>query len=153
MVGGGAPGLVSARLVSTPAGGGGTESPNMLFRRNFPRSTGDVRSGYEVVDKQRPLRQQSAALASIGQRHAPEPASVDAGNAVVARELLVDEGVVGVQKLEHAPIVAKRAADEELGFTLEGIHQREVVVRIPLGIDDHFGDAAQVQPLRGEIID
>src|SRR5262252_9220050 len=42
-----APGL-SVRFVSTPGGGGGTGRPKMLFSSHFPRSTGDVRSGYDV---------------------------------------------------------------------------------------------------------
>ena len=45
IVAGGASGLVSARFVSTPGGGGGAGRPRMLFNRNLPRKTGDVRSG------------------------------------------------------------------------------------------------------------
>src|SRR5262249_61167464 len=48
-----APGL-SLRLVSTPGGGGGTGRPKMLFSSHLPRSTGDVRSGYEVVASSAP---------------------------------------------------------------------------------------------------
>src|SRR5262249_39618100 len=48
-----APGL-SVRFVSTPAGGGGTGRPKILLSRNFPRRTGDVRSGYDVVANSAP---------------------------------------------------------------------------------------------------
>ena len=71
----------------------------------------------------------------------------------MARELLVDERVIGVEQLEHTPVLAQRAANEQLGFTLERIHQREVVVWIALGIDDDFGHAPKVEPLRREVVD
>src|SRR5262249_57707708 len=50
---GAAPGL-SVRFVSTPGGGGGTGRPKMLFSSHLPRSTGDVRSGYDVVANSAP---------------------------------------------------------------------------------------------------
>src|SRR5216117_3411541 len=50
---GAAPGL-SFRFVSTPGGGGGTGRPKMLFSIHFPRRTGDVRSGYDVVASSAP---------------------------------------------------------------------------------------------------
>jgi hypothetical protein len=54
IVGGAAPGFGGGRLVSTPAGGGVVCSPKTLFSRNLPRNTGDVRSGYDVVDRSAP---------------------------------------------------------------------------------------------------
>ena len=57
-----APGLVSARFVSTPGGGGGTGRPKMLFSSHLPRSTGEVRSGYDVVASSAPCAEQAAAL-------------------------------------------------------------------------------------------
>ena len=103
--------------------------------------------------QQRALREQAAALVFVGQRHAPEPAAVDAGDPVVARKPLVDERVVGVQQLEDAAILAQRAGDKQLGFALERRPSASVVVRIALRIDDDLVDATQVQPLRGEIVD
>src|SRR5262249_45695738 len=50
---GAAPGLVSS-VVFTPGGGGGIVSPKILLNSHFPRSTGDVRSGYEVVPSNAP---------------------------------------------------------------------------------------------------
>ncbi len=69
------------------------------------------------------------------------------------REPFVDKRIVGAQEIDDAAILADRAADEQLRFTLEGLQQAEVVVGIPILIDDHFLDAAQIQPLRGEIVD
>ena len=65
MVGGTAPGLASGRLVSTPGGGGGTGKPKMLFSSHLPRSTGDVRSGYDVVASSAPCAEQPAALIGV----------------------------------------------------------------------------------------
>src|SRR5678815_4561439 len=48
-----APGLLSI-LVSTPGGGGVIGNPRMLFRSHFPRRTGEVRSGYDVVASSAP---------------------------------------------------------------------------------------------------
>ena len=52
-VGGIVPGLVSS-VALTPGGGGGIGVPKMLFSSHFPRSTGDVRSGYDVVTSRAP---------------------------------------------------------------------------------------------------
>src|SRR4029450_10269431 len=49
MVGGNAPPVGSSSVVFTPGGGGGGGVPNMLSSSHLPRSTGDVRFGYEVV--------------------------------------------------------------------------------------------------------
>src|SRR5215471_11236150 len=50
---GAAPGWVSS-AVFTPGGGGGMGRPKILFRSHLPRSTGEVRSGYDVVTKMAP---------------------------------------------------------------------------------------------------
>ena len=75
------------------------------------------------------------------------------GNAVVARQPLVDERVVGAQQIEHAAILAQRAGDEQLGLLLERLEQAVVEVRIDVRMHDDLVDAAQVQPLRGEVVD
>ena len=93
--------LVLRRLVSTPGGGGGTGKPKILFSSHLPRSTGDVRSGYDVVASSAPSCQQPAALIVIRERDAPEAAAVDPGNPVMPRQPLVDERVVGVQQIER----------------------------------------------------
>ena len=151
--GGAAPGLAGARFVSTPGGGGGSLQAEDVVQQEFSAKHRRRAIGIRRRRQQRALREQPAALVRVGQRHAPEAAAVNAGDAVVPRELLVDERVVGIEQLEDAAILAQRAADEQLRLALERVHQREVVIRIALGIDDDFGHAAQVQPLRGEIVD
>ena len=74
--------------------------PRMFSRTHLPRTTGDVRFGYDVTartlacpSRPKPRR--------VGQRHPPEVAAVDAAHPVVARQPLVDEGVVGAQQIER----------------------------------------------------
>ena len=98
--------LVLRRLVSTPGGGGGTGKPKMLFSSHLPRSTGDVRSGYDVVASSAPSREQPAALIVVRQRDSPEAAAVNSRNAVVPRQPFVDERVVRVQQIDDAAILA-----------------------------------------------
>jgi hypothetical protein len=69
------------------------------------------------------------------------------------REPFVHERIVGVQKGDDTAIFANRAPDKQLRLALESLQQTEVVVGIPLRIDDDFVDTAQVQPLCGEIVD
>ena len=108
-----------------------------------------VRRGRE----QRSLAEQPAALVEVRKRHATEAAAVDAGNAVMPRQPFVDKRVVGVEEFHDAAILADRAADKQFRFPLEGLQQVEVVVGIPILIDHDFLDAAQIQPLRGEVVD
>ena len=68
-------------------------------------------------------------------------------------EPLVGIREVGVEQRRDAAIFPDRAADEQFRLALERLQQAQVVVRIALGIDDDFFDAAQVQPLRGEVAD
>ena len=98
------------------------------------------------------MREQPAALARVGQGDPPQPAAVDAGDAVVLREPLVDERVVGVEQLVHAAVAAQGAGHEELGLVAERLEQRFVVVGIDDRVDDDLGDPAQVQPLGGEVV-
>ena len=74
-------------------------------------------SGYDVTVRMLRLAEQPAADA-VGERHAPEVAAVDVRDAVVPRQPLVHERVVGGQQLEHAAVLAQLAADEQLGLLL-----------------------------------
>ena len=102
--------------MSTPGGGGGTGTPKMLFSSHLPRSTGDVRSGYDVVASSAPCASRPPRCVGFGSVDAAEAAAVDARDPVVAREPLVDERVVRAQQIQHAAIFAHGAADEQLGL-------------------------------------
>jgi len=89
----------------------------------------------------------------IRKRHAAEPASVHAGDSILPREPLIYESIVRVQQIVHAAVFADRARDEHLRFRNEPFQQAVVVGRVFCRVDDHFIHAAQVKPLRGEIVD
>ena len=85
----------------TSAGGGGGGVPSRLSSIHLPRTTGEVRSACDVTVRMLPLPEQAAARL-VGERDAAELAPVDVRDAVVLRQPLVDEGVVGRQQVEDA---------------------------------------------------
>ena len=78
----------------TSGGGGGGGVPSMFSRIHLPRTTGDVRSACDVSARMLPWPEQPLPRL-VGDRHAAELAAVDVRDAVVPREPLVDERVVG----------------------------------------------------------
>ena len=93
---------------------------------------------------------QQAAPIRIGHRHAPEARAVDAGDAVVAREPLVDERVVGIEQIEREPVLADDAREEQLGFPAERLAHVVVEVREQQQVRRDLVQIAQLQPLAGE---
>src|SRR5690606_40867768 len=89
----------------------------------------------------------------VDKRDAPKLIALHVADAVVKREALVDERVIGAQQLEHAAILEKNARDEELELLLEAL--AEVVIEFRkhdrIGID--LRDAAHVEPLEREVRD
>ena len=86
----------------------------------------------------------------VGHRHAPEMAPVDVGDAVVARQLFVQERVVSAQQLGQRPILAHLALEEQLGLLHHRLAQRVVEgrrVRIQALQVAHF------EPLLREVLD
>ena len=65
IVGGSAPGFVSS-VALTPGGGGGIGNPKILFSSHLPRTTGDVRLGYDVMARRRSLGEKASALIVVG---------------------------------------------------------------------------------------
>ena len=102
----------------TFGGGGGGGVPRMFSRIHLPRSTGDVRFGYDVTVRMLPWPSRPRR-SSFGQRHAAELAAVDVRNPVVARQPLVDERVVGVEQVEDAAVFAHDALEEQLRLGAE----------------------------------
>src|ERR1700761_6380387 len=65
-----------------------------------PFAAKDRRSAIRIrrCHQQSALGKQAAALLVVGEGYATEPCAVDAGDSVLAREALVEEGVIGVEK-------------------------------------------------------
>ena len=109
-------------------GGAGGGVPSRFSRIHLPRTTGDVRSGYDVTVRMLPCPSRPPRRLSGGSVDAPEPAALHVGNAVVAREPFVDERVVGAQQVERAAILADHALEEQLRLAAERLTQRVVEV-------------------------
>ncbi len=96
---------------------------------------------------------EQAAARLVGQRHLAEMIAVDIGDAVVLREPLVDERVVGGQEVEQRPILPEHVFDEQPGLGMESLPQ--ILVEVGKDIDVRCGDVqfAECQPLRSEVLD
>ena len=123
------PSTVLSFSAGTSGSGGGGGTPSRLSSTHLPRMH---RRGPRRVRRHRQdaaLAQQPAALAVLVERDAAEAAAVDVRNAVVLRQPLVDERVVGAQQIEHAAILAQDAVEEELRLLPERLPQVVVEVR------------------------
>src|SRR6187549_3853603 len=101
-------------------------------------------------------RQQHRALAEqapavgIRERDATEAIAPDIRNAVVQREPLVDERVVGGEQLENRAILSEDAVHEQFHFTAEGGAQAVVEVREDDRVRIDLFECPHLQPLKGE---
>ena len=138
----------------TSGGGGGGGAPSRFPSTHLPRSTGDVRFGYEVtVNRLAWPSSPCAVVLGRAERDAAESLAVDARDAVVAGQPLVDEGVIRVQQIDHAAIRRKLAVDEELGLAAHRVAQVLVELVEDVGVGRVLADVAQLEPLAGEILD
>ena len=94
---------------------------------------------------------EQAAPILVAHRHAPELGAVNARDAVVLGEPLIDEGVVRIQQLADALVFAQHALDQELGLLPQRVAQIVVEIRERRRIRLDTRDVAQEQPLPGEI--
>ena len=101
-------------------------------------------------DRQEAAVTEQAAARAVGERHAAEPAPADVGDAVVARQALVHERVVGVDEIEDAAIVADDGVEEQLRLARERV--AEVAVELP-GAGRDVVELPQLQPLAGQVLD
>ncbi len=86
-----------ARAPARSRGGGGGGELKKFVRIHLPRNTGDVRVATERLEQDAALPQQPAAIRVL-QRHSAERVAEHAVDAVVLREPLVDERVVGADQ-------------------------------------------------------
>ena len=73
-----------------------------------------------------PSRPRRASSGTVTRR---KSAAVDVRNAVVLRQTLVHERVVGVEQIQHAAVLAQDAFEQHLRFALEGLAQVVVEIR------------------------
>ena len=94
----------------------------------MPRTTGEVRSGYEVTVRMLPWPSSPRRLLS-GPGDAPEVAALDVPDPVMDGQPLVQERVVGAQQIERAAILADDAFEEQLRLAAERLAQAVVEIR------------------------
>ena len=80
----------------------------------------------------------------------PELAPGDPGDAVVAGQPLVQEGVVGRVEFEQAPVLAQKVPEEELRLADEVVAQLSREVRVEVRLGDVVLGVLKPEPLRGE---
>ena len=125
----------------------------MFSRIHAPRSTGDVRLGYDVAISTPPLPSSPQRFGSV-ERHAAELIAAHVRDAVVQREPLVHEGVVRRQQIEHAAVLAEDAVDEQLHLLAERRRAgRRRSSGRRLGSGSMSSSAAHVEPLEREVRD
>ena len=138
------------RSVSTSGGGGVGGVPISLPMTHAPRSTGDVRLPYEVRSSIGALAQQTPPP-GIVERHAPELRAQHRGDAVVPREPLVQERVVGGEQVADVAILEQHARHEGLDLDGHVLPQLVVERRKQIRIGLHFAELVEIQPLEREV--
>src|SRR5687768_3388228 len=88
---------------------------------------------------------------TFADRHAPEMAAVDVGNAVVPGKSFVEERVVRPDQIHHAAIFADDAVDKELSFFPETFAHVVVEFGEPACARHERIEVAQPQPLTRKI--
>ena len=70
----------------------------------------------------------------------------------MARQPLVYEGVIRIQKIHHTAVFTHDALEEELGFFPHGLAQIVVIIGEDLWIGRRVLEISQEQPLLGEVV-
>ena len=135
---------------STFGGGDAGGVPSRFSSNHWPRSTGDVRFGYDDTSSTPPLPSKPKRFGSV-ELDAPEARAAHVVHAVVARQRLVDERVLGRQEIEHAAVGAEHAVDEQARL------RDEVVADVAVDVAEHerirreARELAETQPLEREV--
>ena len=136
------------RAPARPAAAVAAACPSSTSITHLPRRTGDVRSATDVSVRMLPWPSRPRRYSGSVTRRKAAP--VTFGNAVMLRQPLVHEGVVGRQQIEHAAIVADDAVEEELGFTPHRVLERVVELRVLVEVGLQLVEILQPQPLARE---
>ncbi len=94
---------------------------------------------------------EQAAAVVVGHRHFTEAMPEHVGQAVVARQPVVHEGVVGGKQLGDRPVLADDVVEEQLRLARHRRHQVHVEVGILIAVGPHLLQVLQVQPVGREV--
>ncbi len=94
---------------------------------------------------------QQASTRIVSDRDLPELRAVHVRDAVVPRQALVHEGVVGIEQAQHALVLEDDALEEHFGFALHRLAQVVVEVGEDIGVGLQAAQVAQEQPLSREV--
>ena len=136
----------------TFGGGGGGGTPIRASMTHLPRMHGRGAVRLRGQRQDAPLPSSPRRSSNCRELHAPEVAALDVRDPVVLRQPLVDEGVVGIEQIQDAAVLAQDAVEEQLRLLDEGLAQ--VVVEIRIVRDDRLVslEAAQIEPLPREVL-
>src|SRR5205807_10130719 len=73
-------------------------------------------------------------------------------NLVMPRQPFIDECVVGIEKIQNAPILPEHAGEEEFRFLLHGLTQIFIEIRKFRGVGQNRLEVAQIKPLTGKVL-
>jgi hypothetical protein len=108
-----------------------------------------VRVGLDVIVSTLPWVRTAARRA--GERNFLETVAADVRQAVVLREALVHEGVVAVEELHHAPVLAHDVVEVHLGLLLHVVAELVVEIGEELLVRRHELQVADLEPLAREV--
>ena len=97
------------------------------------------------------MRKQTTAALCCTHIHLAKFRAGHVWNAVKAGEPLIQEGVIRIEKIQHAAVFANDIAKEKFSFLAHGLAERFVEFRKPFGIGLHNIDVFQLQPLTAKI--
>src|SRR5206468_4571480 len=98
-------------------------------------------------------QQTSTHVELLAERYAAEPAPINVRHAVVSGQTLVDERVIRIQQLDDVAVLPNDAVEEQLRLAAHGLAKIVVEVGKQERNRDLALQAAQVQPLSGEVRD
>ena len=108
-------------------------------------------AGGKRRDRQHAAVAEQPATVAIGKGHPAKSVTNHVGNVVVLGQPAIHKRVVGGEQIGDVAILADDAHEEQLSFTLHGIHEALVRVRIVARIGRPLAQVAQVEPLRREV--
>ncbi len=147
----GLPSLLLVSSAGTLGGGAGRRRGQDIFQQPLAADGGRSARGVGSDGEHAGLAQQAKAV-FIGELYAPEVAAVDAGDAVMARQLLIEKCLVRRQQVDDAVVLFQLSVEKQLGLGDE--RGAEIVVEPgKLGaVRIQQPDIAGLQPVLEEIL-